>query len=105
MRRAPSLLDVGQADLLMWDGRHDAMYNQVFGVFESPVEMNSSRLFVAKQVFAEFRAEYEAVFGAMPPMDDLGRFPALSAELTGCTPAGPDVPMVCDGEVHPPLSG
>jgi cytochrome c peroxidase len=99
-RRAPSLLDVGQADLLMWDGRHDAMYNQVFGAFESPVEMNSSRLFVAKQVFAEFRAEYEAVFGAMPPMDDVGRFPALSAELTGCTPAGLEVPMVCDGEVH-----
>src|SRR5262249_51841741 len=29
-RRAPSLLDVGQRTLLMWDGRRDAAYNQVF---------------------------------------------------------------------------
>jgi cytochrome c peroxidase len=99
-RRAPSLLDVGQATVLMWDGRHDAMYNQVFGPFESPVEMNSSRLFVAQQVFANFRSEYEAVFGPMPPLDDAARFPPLSAELTGCTPADGQAPLVCDGEVH-----
>lgn len=99
-RRAPSLLDVGQSSVLMWDGRHDAMYNQVFGPFESPVEMNSSRLFVAQQVFALFKPEYEAVFGAMPPLDDTARFPALSAELTGCSPLDGQAPFVCDGEVH-----
>lgn len=99
-RRAPSLLDVGQASVLMWDGRHDAMYNQVFGPFESPAEMNSSRLFVAQQVFALFRDDYEAVFGAMPPLDDSARFPALTAELTGCTPADGQAPLVCDGEIH-----
>ncbi len=99
-RRAPSLLDVGQASLLMWDGRHDAMYNQVFGPFESAAEMNSSRLFVAQQVFALFRAEYEAIFGAMPPLDDTTRFPALAAELTGCTPLDGQAPFVCDGEIH-----
>ena len=99
-RRAPSLLDVGQAGLLMWDGRHDTMYNQVFGPFESPVEMNASRLFVAQQVFTHFRGDYEAVFGPMPPLDDVARFPTVPAELAGCTPAGLDVPMVCDGELH-----
>lgn len=83
-RRAPSLLDVGQSKLLMWDGRRDAMYNQIFGVIESPVEMNGSRLFAARQVFAEHRAEYEELFGSMPPLDDTSRFPALDAELTGC---------------------
>ena len=83
-RRAPSLLDVRQARLLMWDGRHDTLYNQPFGPLESPVEMNSSRLYVAERVFAAYRAEYEAVFGTMPPLDDAQRFPALSAELTGC---------------------
>ena len=99
-RRAPSLLDVGHTTLLMWDGRHDAMYNQVFGPFESAAEMNSSRLFVAQQVFALFREEYEAIFGAMPPLDDTARFPALSAELTGCTPLDGQAPLICDGEVH-----
>jgi cytochrome c peroxidase len=99
-RRAPSLLDVGHATLLMWDGRHDAMYNQVFGPIESPVEMNTSRLFVAQQVFVGFKAPYEAVFGPMPPLGDTDRFPTIAPEQTGCTPAGNQVPLVCDGVVH-----
>ena len=35
LRRAPSLLDVGQSPLLMWDGRKDALYAQPFGVIEN----------------------------------------------------------------------
>jgi cytochrome c peroxidase len=100
-RRTPSLLDVGQAKLLMWDGRHDTLYNQVFGPIESAVEMNSSRLFAAQQVFANHRAEYEAVFGALPPLDDTSRFPALSGVLTGCQHIDrTQTPAVCDGTKH-----
>lgn len=100
-RRAPSLLDVGQAKLVTWDGRRDALYNQVFGPFESVVEMNSSRLYVAQRVFASFREPYEAVFGPMPPLDDEARFPALSAEMTGCQPATDmSQPAHCDGTWH-----
>lgn len=83
-RRAPSLLDVAQSKLLTWDGRHDALYNQVFAPIESPVEMNGSRLFAAEQVFALHRAEYERVFGRMPPLDDATRFPALAGKAFGC---------------------
>ncbi len=83
LRRAPSLLDVGQSRVLMWDGRHDAMYNQVFGPIESPVEMNSSRLYAAEQVFARHRTQYESIFGPMPALDD-ARFPVLTAAQTGC---------------------
>ncbi len=83
-RRAPSLLDVGQSKLLMWDGSRDSFQNQVFGVLESPVEMNSSRLFAAKQVFGQHRQQYEAIFGELPPLDDTTRFPALAADETGC---------------------
>ena len=83
-RRTPSLLDVGQSKLLMWDGRHDAFYNQVFSVIESPVEMNSSRLFVAHRVFDRHRKEYESVFGEMPPLDDASRFAKLDPTQTGC---------------------
>ena len=84
LRRAPSLLDVGQSRLIMWDGRRDSLYSQVFGPLESAVEMNSSRLYAARQVFLKYRAPYEAVFGALPPLDDVARFPALSAAQTGC---------------------
>ncbi len=99
-RRAPSLLDVGQAKLLMWDGRHDTLYNQPFGPLESPVEMNSSRLYVAQRIYALYRGEYEALFGPMPPLDDATRFPALDAERTGCKPRIVDQSSTCNGVAH-----
>jgi len=83
-RRAPSLLDVGQSKLLMWDGRRDTLHNQILGPIESEVEMNSSRLLVAEKVFARHRAEYEAIFGAMPPLQDAARFAPLAATQAGC---------------------
>jgi cytochrome c peroxidase len=100
-RRAPSLLDVAQASLLMWDGRRDALYNQPFGVIESPLEMNSSRLFAAQQVAALHRAEYEALFGALPDFSDTKRFPPLDAQRTGCEPAlGGANKDPCPGATH-----
>jgi cytochrome c peroxidase len=100
-RRAPSLLDVGQARLIMWDGKHDALYNQPFGPLETVVEMNSSRLFMAEQLFYEYQSDYEAVFGPMPNLGDTTQFPALSATLTGCQPMNPtSPPPTCDGTYH-----
>jgi cytochrome c peroxidase len=100
-RRAPSLLDVGQAKLLMWDGRRDALYNQPFGPIESVVEMNSSRLYAAEQVFRKYQHAYEALFGPMPPLDDAAQFPPLAANLTGCQPKNPSDPQpTCDGTFH-----
>ena len=96
LRRTPSLLDVGQARLLMWDGRRDAMYNQPFGPLESATEMNTSRLFVAEQVYARYRGEYEAIFGPLPPLADGARFPLLTPEQTGCNRPTKGQP-VCHG--------
>ncbi len=97
-RKAPSLLDVGQAKLVTWDGRRDTLHNQVFGPIESAAEMNSSRLFAARQLFDLYQAEYEAVFGPMPPLDDEARFPPLTPEETGCQPSGSVAqPLVCEG--------
>jgi cytochrome c peroxidase len=100
-RRAPSLLDVGQAKVLMWDGRHDALYNQPFGPIESVVEMNSSRLYVAEQLYQKYESIYESVFGPMPALSDATQFPPLSATLTGCQPKTPSAPPpTCDGTFH-----
>lgn len=99
-RRAPSLLDVGQARLVTWDGRRDSLYNQPMGVIENPVEMNSSRLFAAQQVERLHKAEYEALFGPLPPLSDTARFPAIGPELTGCHPKPGLVGEVCDGPTH-----
>jgi cytochrome c peroxidase len=90
-RRARSLLDVGQAKLLMWDGRHDALYNQPFEALENPVDMNSSRLYAAEQIYLRYRATYEAIFGTIPiPLDDATKFPQLDGSTTGCRQLLPD---------------
>ena len=83
LRRTPTLLEVAFAPLFNWDGRRDALWNQALGVMESNREFNSGRLFVAQQIFRLHRAEYEAVFGPLPPLDD-PRFPPLTGESTGC---------------------
>ena len=84
LRRTPTLLEVAFAPLYNWDGRRDAIWNQAIGVMESNREFNSGRLFVAEQIFRLHRAEYEALFGAMPPLDDAARFPPLAPETAGC---------------------
>jgi cytochrome c peroxidase len=81
-RKAPSLLDVAQATFLTWDGRRDTAFSQPFGPIESPLEFNSSRLFVAQQVLRLYRGEYEAIFGPPP---DISRFEELSPDRAGCT--------------------
>jgi cytochrome c peroxidase len=85
-RRTPSLLDVGQAKVIMWGGRHSTLQSQVFGPLESPLEMNSSRLFVAERIAQQYAEKYQAVFGAgsLEPLSDEARFPPLTALTTGC---------------------
>jgi len=84
LRRTPTLLEVAFAPLYNWDGRRDAIWNQALGVMESNREFNGGRLFVAEQIFRLHRAEYEAVFGALPPLDDGARFPQLTPSTAGC---------------------
>ena len=100
-RRALSLLDVGQARLVMWDGRRDSLFSQMFGPLETVVEMNSSRLYMAEQLFQRYQSDYEAIFGPMPPLGDNTQFPPLSADVTGCSPQNrTSPPPVCDGPFH-----
>lgn len=94
VRHTPSLLDVGQARLLMWDGRRDALFNQPFGPIENPTEMNSSRLFLAEQIAARYANDYAEVFGALP---DLSGLPQIAAADTGCTKPAQGTP-VCHGK-------
>jgi cytochrome c peroxidase len=96
-RRAPTLLEVGFLPVFNWDGRRDTLWNQALGVMESSQEFNSGRLFIAEQIFKKFRAEYEAIFGAMPPLDDPRRFPQLEPLETGCE-AGPVETARCRGK-------
>jgi cytochrome c peroxidase len=99
-RHAPSLNDVGQMKLLMWDGRRDSHYNQIFEAVESHVEMNSSRLFVAEQLSRFHRQQYESIFGRLPDFNDPRQYPQIEPEETGCRPLGPSPRAACDGPVR-----
>jgi cytochrome c peroxidase len=96
-RRSPTLLEAGFAPLYNWDGRRDTLWNQAVGVFENPAEYNSSRLFVAQQIFALHRAEYESVFGPMPALDDAVAFPHVDPLDAGCE-EGPVETAQCHGK-------
>src|SRR5262249_33598820 len=83
-RKTRSLFDVSHAKLFMWDGRFDTLQRQALGPVESPLEFNSSRLYLAQRIFASYRADYEKVFGKMPALDNAKDFPPLTARTTGC---------------------
>ncbi len=85
-RRTPSLLDVGQAKIVMWGGRYSTLWSQPFGPLENPLEMNSSRLFVAERVASLYGQAYEKIFGAgsLGDLATSSRFPTLTSDTTGC---------------------
>lgn len=84
VRRTPSILDVGHASLLMWDGRFDSLQRQVLGVIESPLEANSSRLFFAQEIARRYGAQYEEIFGSDPKVVLGADYPQLTGDTTGC---------------------
>jgi cytochrome c peroxidase len=96
-RRTPTLLEIAYSPLYNWDGRRDSLWSQAIGVMESATEFNSGRLFVAEQIFRLHRDEYEALFGALPPLDDEDRFPPLSPKEAGCD-EGPEETAACRGK-------
>jgi cytochrome c peroxidase len=67
-RRTMPIAGMAHSPFLFWDGRKDSLWAQALGPLESAVEHGGSREEYAAVVAAHYRAEYEAVFGAMPPL-------------------------------------
>jgi cytochrome c peroxidase len=75
-RNAPAIALAPLGRWQFWDGRADSMWMQALGPPEAAAEIGSSRLFVDHAVWSTYKAEYEAVWGAMPDLSDTTRFPA-----------------------------
>ena len=75
-RNSPSLLTSAWHRWQMWDGRADSLWSQPLLALENPKEMNFTRLEIAHRMKLSYRAQYEAIFGALPALDDAQRFPA-----------------------------
>lgn len=74
-RNVPTVVLATDARWQFWDGRADSAWSQAVMPIEDPTEMASSRLYVAHQVQARYAETYTAIFGALPALDDLTRFP------------------------------
>jgi cytochrome c peroxidase len=74
-RNSPSLVLASYQPWQFWDGRADSLWGQALLPMESPNEFGSSRLFVVHDVYDLYREPYESLFGPLPPMTDLTRFP------------------------------
>ncbi len=76
-RNTPSIIGSAFNRFQFWDGRSDSQWSQALGPLESAVEHGTNRVFIARQVFENYRTEYEAIFGTMPNLTDATRFPKL----------------------------
>lgn len=74
-RNTPTIVLAAWQRWQFWDGRADTLWQQALGPLENETEYQSSRLWVAHRVDRTWREEYEAIFGPMPLIDDLRRFP------------------------------
>jgi len=80
-RNAQSVLNAAYIDLdrgawQTWDGRGDSLWGGNLLPLERPTSNNATRLQLAHVVFEHYKADYEALFGPLPDLADLNRFPA-----------------------------
>jgi cytochrome c peroxidase len=79
-RNAPTVINAAYSDPAhggwqTWDGRKDSLWSQAIEPLEKPNQHNFTRLQLAHVLFDHYKADYEAVFGAMPDLSSTTRFP------------------------------
>lgn len=70
-RRAMPLMGTAHSPWLFWDGRKDSLWSQALGPLEDAVEHGGNRARYAHLLRTYYRADYEALFGAMPDLSAL----------------------------------
>ena len=76
-RHSMAIWNVAYNDWFFWDGRVDTLWGQALEPLEEPAEHGMTRLSIVHVLHDVplLRSEYEAIFGAMPDLDDEERFP------------------------------
>jgi len=77
-RRTMPVVGLAHSPFLFWDGRKDSAWSQALGPLEDAAEHGGNRTAYAHVLQANYRKEYEAVFGPMP---DLSRLPRNAGPL------------------------
>jgi cytochrome c peroxidase len=70
-RRTMPIAGTAYSPWLFWDGRKDSQWAQALGPWENPVEHGGDRTQYVHLAAADYRAEYEAIFGPLPDLTGL----------------------------------
>jgi cytochrome c peroxidase len=70
-RRTMPVAGTAHSPWQFWDGRADSQWAQALGPLESAVEHDGDRTQYAHTIAAEYRPQYEAVFGLLPDLAGL----------------------------------
>jgi cytochrome c peroxidase len=83
-RSAPSVIGIAYSPWYFWDGRSDSLWSQALGPLESAVEHGGNRSQYARIIFNDlsYRETYEDLFGALPDLSNLKRFPVNAAPVS-----------------------
>ncbi len=75
-RRAMPIVAAGHSTWMFWDGRKDSVWAQALGPLEDAAEHGGNRTRYARLIQANYRAEYQVLFGPLPDLagapDDAG---------------------------------
>jgi cytochrome c peroxidase len=78
-RRTMPIAAAAHSPWLFWDGRKDSLWSQALGPLEDGAEHGANRAQLAHLLEANYRTEYEALFG---------RFPSLQGVPANASPVG-----------------
>lgn len=67
-RRTMPIAAAAHSPWLFWDGRKDSLWSQALGPLEDAAEHGANRVQLVRVLEAGYRAEYEALFGALPSL-------------------------------------
>jgi cytochrome c peroxidase len=70
-RRTMPIAGTAHSPWMFWDGRMDSQWSQALGPLESAVEHGGDRTQYAQYIAAEYRREYEEIFGTLPDLTGL----------------------------------
>ncbi|HEX7235703.1 MAG TPA: cytochrome c peroxidase [Gammaproteobacteria bacterium] len=79
-RRTMPIAGTAHGPFFFWDGRKDSLWSQALGPLESPVEHGGTRAQYAHVVAADYRADYERIFGPLPDLADVPRVAGPAAD-------------------------
>ena len=79
---AMTLIGASYSPWQTWNGKNDSQWAQALIPLENPVEHGGDRTHYAHLIAAQYREEYEILFGPLPDLSDATRFPAHAAPST-----------------------